>query len=198
MTSVLPSRTIDSPARSRTRRAIVLAAAAVLAADRTAPLARVAEAAEVGRSTLHRYFPDREELVRAVAADSFQVLAESVHRAALDQGPPAGALRRLVAALVESGDRLRFLTAVRGMPDAPPAVSDLIARGQAERALDRRPAPGWIWRTVWALAHAGCEEVAAGRADRHAATDLAIYTLEHGIIGAPGGAAPDDRPVGSG
>ena len=45
--------------RTRTRRAILEAAMVVLAENGTASLADIASAAEVGRSTLHRYFPER-------------------------------------------------------------------------------------------------------------------------------------------
>lgn len=188
---------IDSPARHRTRRAILAAAAGVLARDRTATLTDIAEAAEVGRSTLHRYFPDREELVRAVVADSFQVLAGSVHRAALDQGTPADALRRLVAAMMDTGDRLRFLFGepraldgfdARAVPDTAPAVLNLIARGQAVGVLDPRVSPGWVRHVLWALVHTGCEEVASGRMHRHGATAAVIHTLENGVTAAPAAA----------
>lgn len=173
-------RTIDSPARHRTRRAILAAAATVLAGDQTATVAEVAEAAEVGRSTLHRYFPDREELVRAVVAESGQALAESVRQAAPDQGPPADALRRLVVALMDTGDRLRFLAATRQLPDLP-AVRELIERGQAAGVLDPRLGPEWIRQALWALVRAGCEEVARGRMHRHGATATVIHTLENGV-----------------
>src|SRR5919112_916010 len=83
--------------RSRTRRAILGAAASVLARDRSATLANIAEAAEVGRSTLHRYFPDREGLLEAVVEDSLETLDRAVAEAALDQGPPLEAMRRLWA-----------------------------------------------------------------------------------------------------
>lgn len=179
MTSAVP-RTIDSPARHRTRRAILAAAATVLAGDPTATVAEVAEAAEVGRSTLHRYFPDREGLVLAVVADSGRVLAESVWQAAPDQGPPGDALRRLVVALMDTGDRLRFLAVARQLPDLP-AVRALIERGQAARTLDTRLAPEWIRQVLWALLQAGCDEVARGRMHRHGATATVIHTLENGV-----------------
>lgn len=59
----------ESGARGRTRRAILGAAASVLSRRRDATLADIA-AAEVGRSTLQRYFPDREMLLSAVVEDS--------------------------------------------------------------------------------------------------------------------------------
>ena len=59
----------ESGARHRTRRAIVEAAIGVISDNPTAPLSEIAEAAGVGRSTLHRYFPERTDLLRAVALE---------------------------------------------------------------------------------------------------------------------------------
>src|SRR5918992_4673766 len=58
---------------------------------------------------LHRYFADREQLLEAAVEDSLQALGQSMEDAALDQGPPPEAIRRLVAAMVGAGDRLLFL-----------------------------------------------------------------------------------------
>ncbi|MFJ8713121.1 TetR family transcriptional regulator [Streptomyces violaceus] len=60
----------ESGARGRTRRAILGAAASVLSRRRDATLADIAAAADAGRSTLQRYFPDREMLLSAVVEDS--------------------------------------------------------------------------------------------------------------------------------
>src|SRR5262245_613746 len=99
----------ESGARGRTRRAILAAAASLLARDRGATLADIAGAADVGRSTLHRYFPDRQELMKAVVEDSLEVLERSVREAQLEDGPPLEAMRRLIAAMVGAGDRILFL-----------------------------------------------------------------------------------------
>ncbi|WP_435061755.1 TetR/AcrR family transcriptional regulator [Amycolatopsis thermoflava] len=67
-------------ARDRTRSAILSAAATLLGRDYQAKLAEIANAAGVGRTTLHRYFPDRATLIKAAVEDS-------VADAAIDQGP---------------------------------------------------------------------------------------------------------------
>src|SRR6202044_87608 len=86
-----------SGVRNRTRGAILAAAASVLARDRTATLSDIAEASGVGRTTLHRYFPDRESLIEAAVKDSIQAIQQSVTDAVLDQGSPLDAMRRAVA-----------------------------------------------------------------------------------------------------
>ena len=78
----------ESRTKTRTRAAILTAAASLLARDRSATLAQIAEATEVGRSSLHRYFPDREILLHAVVEDSVRRLDRSIREAALGEGHP--------------------------------------------------------------------------------------------------------------
>lgn len=194
----------ESGARNRTRSAILAAAAEVLARDRTATLADVAEAASVGRSTLHRYFPDRDELFRAVVEDSVQVLATSVSDAAIETGPPLEAMRRLVAAMVDVGDRILFLfgdprvletygpTYDADGPECDPATAgqgaasdrgtlDLIERGQAEGVFDPEVGSDWIQSVLWGLVYTGCEAAREGRLPRHGVAATVIRTFENGV-----------------
>jgi AcrR family transcriptional regulator len=59
----------ESGTRARTRRAILDAAVVLLAGDPTASLGDVAAAAGVGRTTVHRYFPERSDLLAAISTD---------------------------------------------------------------------------------------------------------------------------------
>lgn len=60
----------QSATRERTRKAILDAAVSVFASKPAATLSEIASAAKVGRTTLHRYFPERSDLVDAVAAEA--------------------------------------------------------------------------------------------------------------------------------
>jgi AcrR family transcriptional regulator len=184
----VPSKT---SVRSRTRGAILAAAASVLARDRAATLPDIAEAAGVGRTTLHRYFPDRESLIEAAVEDSIQAIYQSVAEAALHQGPSMDAMRRAVAAMVAVGDRLMFVFGdprlLQGYraPDGvvPPSdpVLDLIERGQAEGAFDPEVSASWIQHVLWVLVYRGCEDADRGELSRHGITATVIRTLENGI-----------------
>ncbi|MEU2394646.1 TetR/AcrR family transcriptional regulator [Streptomyces sp. NPDC007369] len=189
----MSSAAVESGTRSRTRRAILGAAAEVLARDRGATLADIAKAAQVGRSTLHRYFPDRDMLVKAAVADAYLVIQQSILDAAVDEGPPLEAMRRLVAAMVGTGERLLFLygdsTVLEGFEagDEPDSVaqmvSDLIRRGQAEGVFDPDVAVQWIQDTLWALVYTGCDSASRGVLPRHGVPAAVIRTLENGIRG---------------
>jgi AcrR family transcriptional regulator len=184
----VPSKT---SVRSRTRGAILAAAAVVLARDRAATLPDIAEAAGVGRTTLHRYFPDRESLIEAALEDSIQAISQSVAEAALDQGPPMDAMRRAVAAMVAVGDRLMFVfgdprvlqgyRAPAGVVPPSDPVLDLIKRGQAEGAFDPEVSASWIQHVLWVLVYRGCEDADSGELPRHGITATVIRTLENGI-----------------
>ena len=188
MSASVPSKT---SVRSRTRGAILAAAASVLARDRAATLPDIAEAAGVGRTTLHRYFPDRESLIEAAVEDSIQAIYQSVAEAALHQGPSMDAMRRAVAAMVAVGDRLMFVFGdprlLQGYraPDGvvPPSdpVLDLIERGQAEGAFDPEVSASWIQHVLWVLVYRGCEDADSGELPRHGVTATVIRTLENGI-----------------
>ena len=180
----------ESSARSRTRGAILVAAASVFARDRAATLPDVAKAAGVGRTTLHRYFPDRESLIEAALEDSIQAIQQSMTDAALGQGTPLEAMRRAVAAMVAVGDRLLF---VFGDPRVPKGhgtrdgaaprdpVIDLIKRGQAEGVFDPEVSAQWIQHVLWVLVYRGCEDADTGELPRHGVTATVTRTLENGI-----------------
>lgn len=182
--------------RNRTRRAILAAAAAVLGRDRNAPLSAVAEAAEVGRSTLHRYFPDREELVAATFEDSLAELGRVMEQARPQEGPAREALCRVVNGHVEVGDRILFAfgdseTLRRhgalgpGEPEEPEELVRLFERGQAEGAFDPGADPAWLVHVMWALLFTGLERARAGRISPQAVAPLVLRTLENGIAARP-------------
>ena len=182
----------ESGTQGRTRHAILRAAASVLGRNRAATLAEIAAAAQVNRSTLHRYFADRDELIRAAVNDSVEAIERSVADAEIDQGPPAEAMRRLVLAHLDVGDRLMFLFGDRHVmrsygvvePDEPPErnpMIELIERGQADGVFDPDLRPQWIQHALWSLVYAGIEDVEDGKMSRHAVAATVIRTLENGI-----------------
>ncbi|MFL1375898.1 TetR/AcrR family transcriptional regulator [Nocardiopsis protaetiae] len=191
--------TTDNPrtgARNRTRRAILAAAATVLGRDRNAPLAAVAEAADVGRSTLHRYFPDREELVAATFEDSIAELGRVMEQVRPEEGPADEALCRVVNGHVEVGDRILFAfgdtaTAQRyggyepGEPEEPEVLVRLFERGQAEGVFDPDADPAWMVHVMWALLFTGLERARAGRLSPQAVAPLVLRTLENGVTARP-------------
>src|ERR1700712_6119516 len=95
--------------RSRTRKAILDAAMNVLGTNPNASLGDVAAAADVGRSTLHRYFAERTELMRALALHVHELSKSAIERAEPNCGPPVEALRRVVECQLDLGPIVPFV-----------------------------------------------------------------------------------------
>jgi AcrR family transcriptional regulator len=178
-----------SGSQARTRAAILAATASVLATNPLATLPDIANAAGVGRTTLHRYFADRERLIHEATLDAIRVLDETVAQAATDQGPAIDAMRRLINAKVSIGDRVLFLFGdaigrrnITG-PDGPnrePVIA-LIKRGQDEGAFDPELSVTWIERALYALVRQGCEDANNGEMLRHTVAPTVIRTFERGV-----------------
>jgi AcrR family transcriptional regulator len=144
--------------------------------------------AGVARTTLHRYFAGREQLIKAATRDSIDVLTKTLIQAATDQGPAIDAMRRVIDALVSVADRLHFLFGAPGVlynisPTEHPyrcLVMELIKRGQHERAFDPELNADWIQRALFALVLRGCDDARAGDLSRHAVAATVIRSFERG------------------
>ena len=187
-----------SGSQARTRAAILAATASVLARNRSATLPDIADAAGVGRTTLHRYFADRERLIHEATQDSIRVIDETIAHAATDQGPALDAMHRFINAMVSGGDRILFLfrdtTTPRYsererarrlgeaayQPNTEPVVA-LIKRGQDEGAFDPELSVAWIAHALYALIRQGCEDVNGGELLLHTVAPTVIRTFERGI-----------------
>lgn len=153
----------------------------------------IAAAAGVGRTTLHRYFADRETLIYEATLDSIRVVTESADEAVTGDGPALDAMRRFITAAVSVGERVVFLFGDPAvLRDIPPAQSpneelliNLITRGQDEGVFDSDLNPTWIWRALYGLILQGCEQAMAGALPRHTVAPLIIRTFERGICSAP-------------
>nr|WP_307851297.1 TetR/AcrR family transcriptional regulator [Nocardiopsis sp. MG754419] len=147
----------------------------------------------MGRSTLHRYFADREELLAATFDEALSELGRVMEEARIDEGRAVEALRRVVAAHVEVGEWVVFAfgdpaNEAYAPDDAEPEPAllvDLIRRGQAEGDLTADLDAVWVVNVLWALVFTGMEQVEAGRLSRHAVASTVIRTLEGGVLARP-------------
>ena len=180
-------------AKNRTERAIVAAAVRTWASDRGATLPEVAEAAEVGRTTLHRYFPERDGLVRAAVEHALEVVGRAIAEAQPDSGHPLEAMRRVIGALASVSEAIMFVfgdqsllrdvvpTAEPELPTPHDPVIDLIRRGQAEGVFDDQLTAEWIQQVLWGVAYTAFEQVAQGSLAKFDVAATVTRTLEQGI-----------------
>lgn len=180
-----------SPTAARSRQAILDAAARLLSADHSAGLADIAAAAGVGRSTLHRLFPGREDLLRALATDAIQQVARAYAAAGPGEGSGAEALGRVIATLLPMGDRFAYLLREPSL-DRDPAVDAALrevdaplhavaARGQVDGSLRRDVPSWWVVDLMGAAVYAAWEAVADGRLAPRDAPALVTAAVLRGV-----------------
>src|SRR5262245_63775834 len=98
-----------TPRQAAKREHIVGAASRVFAARpyHVVCMDDVAEAARVGKGTLYRYFPSKEDLYLGVVAGAFDLLIGRLERVEGEELPPAVALPRMIEAMVGTFARHR-------------------------------------------------------------------------------------------
>jgi len=127
--------------RDHVAAAILETAARVLAERGTAAsMVDVATAAGVGRTTLYRYFPNREALVEALVHAAFTELADGLAAAGLDTVAPAEGIARVTRVTLGAAVRYQALALATSKPELPteqlvtPLV-ELFRRGAEQGAL---------------------------------------------------------------
>jgi AcrR family transcriptional regulator len=177
----------ESGTRARTRRAILDAAVAVLSTDKSASLGDVAQAAQVGRTTLHRYFPERADLVEAIGTEAVERTRAAITAARLDDGAPASALRRLAFEYFDLGPwyMVLFNELSGGEPEfwaesdaVEEPVRDLLRRGQADGVFDDQLSVAWLVRTLWWMLFNAWAMHDEGEATRADALRMAVRSIE--------------------
>ncbi len=181
---------VDTGARARTRQAILEAAVTVLCRRPTASLAEVAEAAQVGRTTVHRYFPERASLVEALSLHMLEQLRAALGRARLDEGTGREALLRAGRELFDLGDILMATSA--GDPEfwqrpewqteheSDTWLRGAATRGHADGSIDRSLDATFITDgLLWSVLYAAVMWVNSDpQRSRHDALAMVIRSLD--------------------
>ena len=192
-----PATPGDTPVRRRTRQAIVDAAVHVWAANWSAPLAVVAERAGVSRSTLHRYFADRAEVIDAcleAGERAFDPVGEAI---AGDPMPPATGLDELIRSLehiVPLGHWVLFLWTDPHRFDGNPRAAafhetgndetyEMVRRGQADGSLAADVPPEWLVDIYYSILYCAAESTINRGTSVADATRYAVRALRGGITG---------------
>lgn len=165
------------------------AAVAVLGRRPEASVEEIATAAGVSRQTVYAHYPSREVLLATVIDRITEEAVAAMDAAALDEGPAAAAILRLLDVSWRTFERYPLLlhpaatsTSQRESHDQHGPVLDrlerLIRRGQDTGEFDRRPSPTWLLAATIGLGHAAGAEVAAGRMPAGQAADA----LRHSVL----------------
>src|SRR5262245_20068341 len=202
-----PTRPSSSPARLARKRTKILEAASRIFATRVYHLVtmdEVARGARVGKGTLYRYFPSKEDLYLAIVDEAFGVLIGRLESERAAAAPPGTALRRMIEAVVETfaghlpsfrlihrGEGRLFLRKKEVIRARRARIADLLGetldRGVEAgvfRKVDRLLAPSMLIGMVWGTTLNHADDTPAEILARRIG-DLYL----HGIMESPG--SPD-------
>jgi AcrR family transcriptional regulator len=174
--------------------AILDAAVRVFNERSAATIEEIARAAGVTPQTVYAHYPSRDALLAAVVERITGEALAAIDAAAIDDGPPAAALVRLLDASGRTLDAYPLLLHDSVATASPQESNDrhapvaerfdrLIQRGQRTGDFDRRLSPPWLVAATMALGHAAAEEVGAKRMTSEEATG-ALRTSGLRLLGA--------------
>lgn len=173
------------------RQQLIKASSHVLATNHGATLGEIAEQIGIGRATLQRYFPKRQDLLREIALDALQEIDDASDSAMqMDLGAEES-LKKMFELLAPLGDRYYFLVSY-------PDLMDFAEVAKAyERQLDRlnwyvqelkqrevfaQEIPtAWIVQTIDLMIWGAWYAVDNGSVARNDAAQLALRTVMQGF-----------------
>lgn len=162
---------IDS---QRNHGTVIDAALDLLSEQPNASMAAIAEHSGLGRTTVYRHFPNREDLIRAIF-ERIVAEAQAATSAVIDRDLPAREiLLELGPAIIGIGHRFQFLADSRTVGDEVILESTLnpedpvrhfLTSAQQEGAVRRDMPVQWMLSTINGLATAAMVELGAERVD---------------------------------
>jgi AcrR family transcriptional regulator len=168
---------------------IIESAIHVFALDPSAGMNEVAADAGVGRATLYRHFPSRDDLIAAIKAQARQEAVSAVENCPLDDGSAIESIESIIRAVIELGDRYRFINGWRAEGDEYPeprerisaALQAAVERGQRRGEITRSVSPEWGALAIRSLMLAAIEELSDGSMTDREAERLVTRIVTQGL-----------------
>lgn len=176
--------------KEKNRKAILNSAATLMARNPRVSLAEIAKNAGVGRATLHRHFPHRDDLIKALTLLSIAETTEATkHLWYCSTGKEA--LKEAFKALIPFGDKYYFLSFESA------ALSDTDINKEYDKQLDDTMALvkslrdeghvadgvplAWATSLIDTMIYTSWASVDAGHVTEEEAADLAFKTVLAGL-----------------
>jgi AcrR family transcriptional regulator len=164
-------------------------AAEMLVDNPAASLAEVAKAAGIGRTTLHKQYATRDDLIRATAHRAMDLWDQAVSTAS--ETDLDGGLRALVTAMVPLGPQLAFLWRTPALEHVDEILTRLDALQERQLIVLRRARKlgiltehtpdWWLLRILYAVVYSAAEAIYDGTLAPLDAPELALSTLLRGV-----------------
>ncbi|MBP0001058.1 MAG: TetR/AcrR family transcriptional regulator [Cyanobacteria bacterium SID2] len=182
---------MSNSTRNASKRALLKSAATVLARNPGSSLSDIAAQAGVGRATLYRYFPSRDELVRELALEAMEEIDRVTERVRRQNLPSQAALLAFLEEVVPLGDRFHFLVSESVAytdPDIAAAytrqmseLDEFVTTLKQDGVLGLDIPNAWVTSAIDALIWAAWSSVDTGYIARKDAAVFVYRTLIKGL-----------------
>lgn len=177
--------------QQRTRQTILASAVTSWARDFSAPIGDIADHARVSRSTVHRYFADRDALVAAAAEHAMEQLGtEHDGTAEAHDVSPIDQLEAWLRGAIRTSDAVLFLFSDPDRFAEFPGVWDDPAESSMHATVEKAQASGelnpdlpvvWVINHYYSIVYIAAELVTNGTLTVDRASELATTTWRHGV-----------------
>jgi AcrR family transcriptional regulator len=184
---MVANMSVHAIARS-TKSTLLDVAAEVLVADPAASLADVAAAAGIGRTTLHKHYATRDDLLRAVAHRAIDLWSAAIDD--VTDGADGG-LRSLVEAMIPIGPQLAFLWRNPIFDHVPEIIErwvavegrgkDIVLRAQANGVIATDVPQWWLLQSLYSIVYVASESIRSGHLAPRDAPELVLGTYLRGL-----------------
>ena len=179
-------------ARTKTsaRQTLLDAAITLLSDNPSISFVEIAEAAGVGRASLYRHFPTREDLLREVSIEAIKVMDDAVKHIFWEAKTTQEAFDMTIKSLVPLGHQISFLARIEEVNDKKVMKAlkrqnddmiQLIKAAQKENLLDPAVNPHWINDVFNGLIVAAWSNIKQNQITNDQASDLVSRSLFSGL-----------------
>ena len=170
---------------------LLLASGRVLATNHGATLGEIAERIGIGRATLQRYFPKRQDLLREIALDALREIDIALDSVLRTDVRPEESLLLMFELLAPLGDRYFYLVSYPDLMDFEDVAKayeqqldrlNIFVQDLKQRDVFAPDIPtAWIVQTIDLLIWGAWYAVDSGSVARNDAALLASRTLMRGL-----------------
>lgn len=174
-----------------TRELLLDAAIVVFSKNPGAPISDVADAAGIGRATLYRHFPSRDDLIRELTLESYRQMDEALAPVLAEELSGTDLLLGVLEAIIPLGDRYYFLLLERTFEEDPEIQAlhkqdekdwhELFEYLKGEGVIASVVPTAWAISSVEALIYAAWASVSEGYIASREAHKLVYRTLISGL-----------------
>lgn len=173
------------------RNLLLDAALVVFSKNPGAPMGEVADAAGLGRATLYRHFPSRDDLIRELTLKSYRQMDEALAPIVEESLTGVKLLKGLLEALIPFGDLYYFLLLERTFDQDPEiqalsrqdeqAWAELMDHLKEEGVVAVEVPTSWAISVVESLIYTAWSSVREGHIASREAPDLVFHTILSGL-----------------